>query len=110
MSSKRSFIDLEDDDEDEQRAVAFAYFGMRLITGSLPASLLMPFLRPLLPKPPQRRRIHKVPRPDGGVWAQMEDVRPTLPGTMCDEKYYQYFRLNKAGFDHVFSLVEGEIT
>lgn len=55
------------------------------------------------PVEPRKRRVWAIIRGPGDLWAQMDEVWGDLPGTMCDEKYYQYFRMHKAGFDHVFS-------
>lgn len=110
MSSKRSLVGDDEDDDEERQNTFFAYFAMQTAVGSLPKNQLRAVLNSNQPQPPRARRVHKIPRPDGGSWTQMEEVWPTLPGNMCNEKYYEYFRMDKPAFNHVFGLVEGEIT
>lgn len=96
----RSFVELLNDDQDE----------ICVLGGSdddLENDVIDALEELLRPKERMQRRIWAVPRTASGIWSAMNDVWPTLPGTMEDEKYYEYFRMYKSSFDEIFNLVEG---
>ena len=96
-----------DDEHDQQLRNAFAMISVTNSTRMRFHGILHSIMRPYFPR---ERRVGRVPRPSGGIWDQMEQVWDDLPGTMTDEKYYEYFRMNKTAFDDVYETCKGAIT
>jgi len=54
----------------------------------------------------QKRRLWQQARLPG-LWLEMKRIWPRLPQGMEDEKYYCNYRMHKAAFDKLLSLVAG---
>lgn len=73
--------------------------------------LLYAYVQSLLPRPPRKRRFQALLRPHGSIWTAMSGDTPVWASygpEFEDEKYYEHFRMDKHGFDYIYSKIKGK--
>ena len=98
----------DDDEEDGPHMFAAVHAIIQNRASMIPANLLPLLEQALQPPEPQQRRVWALDRSAAGIWDQMEQVWPGLPNGMIEEKYYEYFRMNRHGFDTIYDAIRGK--
>jgi hypothetical protein len=65
----------------------------------------------LSPNPPRNGRFQSLRRPHGSIWTAMSgdtSLWASYGPEVENEKYYECFRMDKQGFDYIFSKIKGE--